>query len=270
MFLGGNMVSSVWSLTRPAQVMLQSLSFGLILICAIGLVLMTLGAAFGLLPWLTFTVHLGDQVFDQAGHATQIAATLFCVMLAGFLPTHARIMALETSHRQFSLGMQDVAHAYHMAHVADRAGIFRLSSEFDSVRERLAYMRRHPELASLEPEILEIAAQMSHLSRALAETYSDANVGRAKMFLRQRQQEVASFKERLTKAQAISKELSHWMQQVEEEEAAAKLQLAQLRTELASILPEALGIESRAAVRRRPAEAQLPSELQAALTRAAE
>lgn len=264
------MLSSVWSVTRPAQVILQNLSFGLILICAVGLVLLTLGAAFGLLPWLNFAVHMGDQVFENAGHITQIAATLFCVMLAGFLPTHARVMALETSHRQFSLGMQDVAHAYYMAHAADRAGIFRLNSEFDSVRERLTYMRRHPELANLEPEILEIAAQMSHLSRALAETYSDANVGRAKMFLRQRQQEVSTFKERLTKAQAISKELSHWLQQVEQEEAEATAQLTQLRAELAGIMPEALGIESRTSSRRRSSQAQLPPELQAALTRAAE
>lgn len=270
MFLGGNMVSSVWSVTRPAQVFLQGLSFFLILICAAGLVILTLAAVLGVVPWLRFTLQFGDQVFANAGQITQIAATLFCVMLAGFLPSHARIMALETSHRQFSLGMQDVAHAFQLAHAADRTGVFRLSSEFDSVRERLAYMRRHPELANLEPEILEIAAQMSHLSRALAETYSDANVGRAKMFLRQRQQEVATFKERLTKAQAISKELSHWLQQVEQEEAAATAQLAQLRAELAGIMPEALGIETRTSARRRTSQAHLPPELEGALTRAAE
>lgn len=270
MFLGGNMLSSVQALVRPAQTVLQGLSFGLVLICALGLGLTTLGAMLGLLPWLNFTLQMGDQVFEHAGQVTQIAGTLFCVMLASFLPTHARIMVLEHSHRQFSMGMQDVAQAYHLAHAADRAGVFRLSSEFDSVRERLAYMRRHPELANLEPEILEVAAQMSHLSRALAETYSDANVGRAKMFLRQRQQEVAIFKERLTKAQAISKELSQWMKQVEDEEADASVQLAQLREELFSIMPEALGPNSRTAARRRAPQTHLPPELQAALTRAAE
>lgn len=263
-------MSSVRSVTRSAQVTLQALSFGLVLITAICLICLTIAAAFGLLPWLSFAVHLGDRVVETAGQWTQIAGTLFFVMLAGFLPGQARIMALETSHRQFSLGMEDVAQAYHLAHAADRAGVFRLKSEFDSVRERLAYMRRHPDLAGLEPEILEIAAQMSQLSRALAETYSDASVGRAKMFLRQRQQEVATFKERLAKAQAISKELSHWLQQVEEEESAAKAQLVQLRAELAGILPEALGIESRPSSRRRPTQAHLPPELQAALTPAAE
>ena len=257
-------------MTRSAEVIIQGVSFGLVLISATCLSVMTLGAAFGLLPWLRFTVLMGDQVFDNAGHLTQIAATLLCVMLAGFLPTHGRIMMLENSHRQFSLGMQDVANAYQLAHAADRSGVFRLTSEFDSVRERLAYMRRHPELANLEPEILEIAAQMSHLSRALAETYSDANVGRARMFLRQRQQEVATFKDRLVKAQIISKELSQWLQQVEQEEAGATAQLARLRTELTGIMPEALGLEAGVAARRRPLKPYLAPELATGMTSAAE
>jgi hypothetical protein len=268
------MLSSVRSVTRSAEVAFQAVSFGLILICTICLTLLTLGAVFGLLPWLQFTVVMGDQIFDNAGQLTQIGATLLCLMLAGFLPTHARIMVLENSHRQFSLGMQDVAHAYHMAHAADRAGVFKLTSEFDSVRERLAYMRRHPELGHLEPEIMEIAAQMSHTSRALAETYSDANVGRARMFLRQRQQEVALFKERLAKAQVISKELSQWMRQVEQEEAGANAQLARLRSELIGILPDPLGIDTRSAARRRAAQAHqaqdMAADLPAGLARAAE
>ena len=270
MFLGGNMLSSVWSVTRSAQVILQTLSFGMVLIAAAGLSLLTLGAVVGLVPWLSFAVHMGDQVFENAGQATQIAGTLVCVMLAGFLPTNARIMALENSHRQFSLGMQDVAHAYQMAHAADRAGVFRLKSEFDSVRERLAYMRRHPELANLEPEILEIAAQMSHLSRALAEAYSDANVGRARMFLSQRQQEIATFKDRLVKAQAISAELRQWLHQVEQEEAGASAQLSRLQAELADMLPEALGIETCARARARPAQPHLTGDVPPGLTRAAE
>jgi hypothetical protein len=270
MFLGGNMVSSVQAATRSAQFVFQGLCFGLVLISAICLTCLTIGAALGLLPWLTLPLQIGQTLYDQAGHVIQIAGTVFFVMLSGFLPTQARIMALETSHRRFSMGMEDVAHAYQMAHAADRGEVFRLSSEFDSIRERLAYMRRHPDLANLEPDILEIAAQMSHLSRALAETYSDANVGRAKMFLRQRQQEVAVFKERLVKAQAISKDLSHWLQQVEREEAEASQQLAQLRAELAAIMPEVLPIETRASVRRSPAPVHLASEAPAALRRAAE
>jgi hypothetical protein len=268
------MLSSVRSVTRSAEVTFQSVSFGLILTCAICLTLLTLGAMFGLLPWLRFTLLMGDQVFENAGQLTQIGATLLCIMLAGFLPTNARIMALENSHRQFSLGMQDVAHAYHMAHAADRAGVFKLASEFDSVRERLAYMRRHPELGHLEPEIMEIAAQMSQTSRALAETYSDANVVRARMFLRQRQQEVATFQERLARAQVISKELSQWKRQLEQEEASANAQLARLRSELIGILPDPLGIDTRAMARRRAAQTQQATDkttdMPAGLARAAE
>ena len=268
------MLSSVRSATRSAAVILQTVSFGLVLICALCLSLLTFGAMVGLLPWLQFTVLMGDQVFENAGQFAQIGATLLCMMLVGFLPTHARIMALENSHRQFSLGMQDVAHAYHMAHAAERAGVFKLASEFDSVRERLAYMRRHPELGHLEPEIMEIAAQMSHTSRALAETYSDANVGRARMFLRQRQQEVATFKERLAKAQVISKELSQSLRQVAQEEAGANAQLARLRSELIGILPDPLGLDTRSTARRRVAQAHLAADLStdmpAGLARAAE
>lgn len=224
----------------------------------------------GLVPWLGFAVQIGDRIHENAGQIVQIAGTVFCVMLAGFLPTHARIMALETSHRHFSLGMQDVTQAYLHAHAADRAGIFQLSSEFDSMRERLAYMRRHPDLADLEPDLLELAAQMSHVSRALADTYSDANVGRAKTFLRQRQQEIARFKGRLVKAKAITKELRHWMQQIEQEEAGAAAQLSRLRSELADLMPEALGLENRAQMRRRQAQRPVTEGAPANLASAAE
>lgn len=264
------MLSSVRSVTRSAQVILQTLSFGLVLISALGLCILTLGAAAGIVPWLGFSVQIGDRIYENAGQIAQIAGTVFCVMLAGFLPMHARIMALETSHRHFTLGMQDVTQAYLQAHAADRAGIFQLSSEFDSIRERLAYMRRHPELADLEPDILELAAQMSHISRALADTYSDANVGRAKMFLRQRQQEIARFKGRLVKAKAITRDLRHWMQQIEQEEAGAAAQLSRLRAELADLMPEALGLENRAEMRRRQAQRPATDKSPANLANAAE
>ena len=122
------MLSSVRSVTRSAQVILQTLSFGLVLVSALGLSILTLGAAAGLWPWLGFSVQLGAQVYENAGLIGQIAGTLFCIMLAGFLPMNAGIMALEASHRHFTLGMQDVTQAFIQAHAADRAGIFQLSS----------------------------------------------------------------------------------------------------------------------------------------------
>ena len=48
-----------------------------------------------------------------------------------------------------------------------------MSSEFDAVRERLAYLHDHHDLDSLEPSVLEVAAQMSHQSRELSDIYSD-------------------------------------------------------------------------------------------------
>ena len=66
--------------------------------------------------------------------------------------------------------MRDVAQAYQAAHAADRDGVFNLPSEFDSVRERIEHLQRHPDLGRLEPEILEMAAQIGRKSRKLAES----------------------------------------------------------------------------------------------------
>jgi hypothetical protein len=64
------------------------------------------------------------------------------------------------------------------------------------------YLRQHPDLSHLEPELLKIAAQMSHQSRALARVYSNDRVERAKSFLKQRQEEVNQTEGRLALARA--------------------------------------------------------------------
>ena len=148
----------------------------------------SLAAAVGLAPWLRLDVGLGG-VSTDAGPAIQFGLTLFLLGLCFFVPMNDRVMRLETSHRSFRVTMWDVAQAYQAAHAADRDGCFSLKSEFDSVRERLEHLRRHPDLGTLEPELLEIAAQMSHESRELGEIYSTERVERAKQFLQQRQEE---------------------------------------------------------------------------------
>lgn len=173
----------------------------------------------------------------------QITLTVLAVGLCFFLPSNRRIMQLENSHRSFSIGMQDVAQAYAAVHAADRAATFKLSSEFDAVRERLAYLRDHPDLSTLEPALLEVAAQMSHISAELATVYADDKIARARSFLHQRQQEVEVFNTRLDQAKGISTELKHWMHEVELEESVAVAQLERLRAEMQEIMPE-LGIES--------------------------
>ena len=217
---------------------LQRLAFLSILAAALTLVAYAAACALGLAPWLVLDLRFGDYLVPDAGMLVQLSLTLIVLLLCFFLPTNARVMALETSHRRFHIGMTDVARAYAVAHAADRSGTFTLSSEFDSVRERIAFLRDHPDLAELESSVLEVAAQMSHLSRELAQVYSDRNVARARDFLIQRQQEIEDFNTRLAHAKSVATEMRGWLNRVEMDEAVAESQLARLCDELAEILPE--------------------------------
>jgi hypothetical protein len=241
-FQGEVMTATLKSAALLTHSILQRLAFITFLLGALCLSAATIAASIGALPWLQFSVAFGGTLYDNAGQITQIGLTVLAVLLCVFLPANARIMALETSHRRFNIGMQDVARAYHAAHAADRAGLFRLSSEFDAVRERLAYLRDHPDLGTLEPDLLEVAAQMSHISRELAQVYSDDRIARARNFLTQRQQEVEAFNARLDQAKQITRELKHWSHEVELEESVAASQLQRLRDDLRDVLPE-LGLE---------------------------
>jgi len=153
------------------------------------------------------------------------------------IPTNARVMKLEHSHRRFQLTMDDVARAYHLCHTADRAGLFTMSSEFDAVRERLAYLRDHPDLAQLEAGVMEVAAQMSQQSRHLADVYSDEKVTQAKNFLAQRQEEAERQQERIIEALHACTEIRKWAEQVDLEESVVASQLQQLDEKLQAALP---------------------------------
>ena len=225
---------------EQAQTGLRVLATGLIVLMALIALGYTLAAALGLLPWLTLYAQFGDLTWLHAGHATQIGITLLLCSLLLYLPATRRVAALERSHRQFQVSMEDVARAYHLAHTADRAGVFSLSSEFDAVRERLAYLRDHPELDRLEPELLELAAQMSHTARDLADIYSDEKVARARMFLRQRQQEAERQQQLIVEAHHALRGIRKWSQQVELEESVVASRLGQLEEQLQATLP-ALG-----------------------------
>ena len=133
------------------QVLLQRLALVVFLVAALGLTALTIMAALGLAPWLEFTVHLGDTPYHGAGRVAQIAVTALAVLLCVYLPANWRMLRLETSHRRFEIGMQDVARAHAAAHAADRQDLFQLSSEFDAVRERLANLR--DDLRGLLPEL---------------------------------------------------------------------------------------------------------------------
>ena len=241
------------------QSVLQQVSILIVLALAASLGAWTLAAAFGLLPWLVLDMSLGAQPIENAGMWLQIGLVALAVALAAYLPTNARVMALERSHRRFHLNMRDVAQAYAAAHRADREGVFTLPSEFDSIRERIAFLRDHPDLGDLEPSILEVAAQMSHVSRDLARIYSDSNVMRARDFLIARQQEIEDFNRRLDQAKALATEIRMWHDRVELDEAVAEAQLVRLCEELERVLPEILPEEPR------PAPAPAPYVLPAAL-----
>jgi len=205
---------------------------------ALTMAALSLGAAFGMLPWLEITASINGADIANAGMIAQLGFSFFCLALLFFLPTNTRIMQLEKSHRNFHVSMQDIANAYAISHEGDRAGLFKIGSEFDSVRERIAHLRDHPDLATLEPSVLEVAAQMSHEARDLAEVYSNERVERAKTFLKQRQQEVDTFQENLRIANQTTGELKNWLLQVETEEGLIERQLDTLQADLFEILPE--------------------------------
>lgn len=200
-------------------------------------VLVTAASALGLVGWLEVEARFGETALPQAGPVIQVALTALLVGLCFFVPTHGRVMALEVSHRNFHLTMEDVAQAYYASHAADRAGCFRLASEFDSIRARIQHLREHPELGALEPELLQLAAQMSHLGRHLAEVYSDDNVDRARLFLKQRLQEAETVRVRIENALAICQDLRRLLDRVEVEESVVESRLQMLREELDDVMP---------------------------------
>lgn len=235
-------MNTIKSYTATAKIALQWLGMLTFAVSALILTGVTLLAVFGVLPWLQVQASFGATSIANAGMALQIGVTALMVLLCFYLPANSRIMVLENSHRRFQMSMNDVAQAYAITHAADRGGMFTADAEYDSVRERIMYMREHPDLEMLEPEIMEVAAQMSHITRDMAATYSEDKVNRARDFLRQREHELIRFNKQLGRAKLVTQELKKWSDHVDDKEASAALQLNGLREELREVLPE-LGYE---------------------------
>ncbi|HID05605.1 MAG TPA: DNA repair protein [Armatimonadetes bacterium] len=232
------MFGNVSGLFALVQRLVHKLSLLLLAIFALTLIGFSMAAGLRLVPWPELSLAFNGKAIENAGMYAQLGLTALIASLLFFLPANARMMRLEHSHRDFHIRMHDVALAYREAHEADRKQLFRIGSEFDSVRERMMHLRDHPDLRTLEPEILELAAQMSHESRDLAETYSDEKVDRARLFLRQRQQEADQLDERLTVARTSIEELRHWLLQVETDESMAAKQIEILEKDLMELLPK--------------------------------
>jgi len=220
----------------------------IVLAVTCGLLLLTLGAVAGLLPWPDIPLRFGSWQPAHAGVGVLLILLAMMLALCLTLPSLSRIARLEVGHRSFRIAMDDVARAYRVAHAADRAGVFALSGEFESIRQRMEVLRRHPDLGDLEPELLELAAVMSHQSRDLARIYSDSKIDRARRFLRQRQEEADALTERLKLARAQVDELRMWLVDVEAEERQTHAQIKRLEADLRDILP-ALGLDLGEVVR---------------------
>ena len=219
---------------------MQVIAMAALSIVAVAMIVATAAAAFGVLPWLSLPLTFGETILPNAGMYVQIGLTLIVTAMLFVIPTNSRVISLERSHRKFHIDMNDVARAYHAAHTADRAGLFTTSAEFDQVRERLAYLRDHPDLEEIESDVLEVAAQMGQQARHLAEVYSDEKVARARQFLKERQHEAEKQQERIVEALAVTQEIRKWTEQVEVEEAIVASQLSRLEEQLEGALP-ALG-----------------------------
>lgn len=217
---------------------IQGAALTLLVLLALGIAGASVLAAFGVLPWLEINALYGENPIPYAGMALQLAFAAFCLTLVFFLPAHGRMARLERSHRRFSVDLEDIARAYYVAHAADRTGMFALSDEFDSMRERMAHLRNHPDLGHLEPELLEVSAQMSFLARDLARTYSDRKVARAKTFLKQRQEELDQISDTIRLALQSSGELKRWLEDIQAEERVIEAQIARLDADLQEVLPK--------------------------------
>jgi len=224
------------------SIVLHSMAKGLLIAVAIAAVATCLLAALGVMPWLSLKTATSTGALMEIGTFVQLGLAAFLVLLLAFLPGVNRIASLEKSHRDFAISIEDIAYAYQVSHATDRAGTFNFAAEFDSVRARLDHMRKHPHLGALEPELLDLAAQMSHTSRDIADVYSDQKVRRAKAFLEERQHEINDFQDRLKMALGITADLKRWRDDLDADDRETERQLERLEKDLREVLPT-LGFE---------------------------
>lgn len=215
----------------------QIAAMTLVALSAAALSVASLLAAAGVVPWVELPLRIAGETVPWAGAAVQSGLAAFLLLLSVFLPSSRRVLKLETSHRDFTVSMDDVLRAYVIAHRADRANAFRMTSEFDSVRERFQHLRGHPDLDDLNAELLTMAAQMSTQSRDLAEVWSDDKVARAEASLSERRREAKELQERIQTAHTSIRELRRMLDDVEIEEATVTAQLDRLRESLAELGP---------------------------------
>jgi hypothetical protein len=234
--MGVHTVENLYKVLNSAQVAMSVVCMTFVAGVAVICSLATLGAVAGLLPWFTLGVATyGDATISNAGIVLQTFVTLLSVALCFWLPSNRRILVLTNSHRQFNVTMKDVATAYYQAHLADRTGLFTLTSEFDAVHERYLYLKR--ELGDMKSDILMLAAQMSYETRDLASVYSDDKVARARAFLAERSAELEQMETLIEKVTGINAEIEPTARRLSFDEQAARSKLSRL----VEALKESLG-----------------------------
>jgi len=100
------MIGAMRSLVVSTGWMMQRLMFMAVALLGLGALGYTLACSFGYAPWLEMTATFGGVDYPQTGQVVQIGLSALLLGLCVFLPANARIMALETSHRRFHIGME--------------------------------------------------------------------------------------------------------------------------------------------------------------------
>ena len=67
-----------------------------IALLALAMIVLCIGAAFGILPWLELSARIEGAEIANAGMIAQIGFAVFCLALLFFLPSNSRIMQLTT------------------------------------------------------------------------------------------------------------------------------------------------------------------------------
>lgn len=194
-------------------------------------------AGLGIWPWLSLPAGFGEHAID-AGPILQIGLCVVLAMVMALLPASARVMRLERAHRDFHVDMNDVTRAYYAAHAADRAGVFKMHREFDAMRERMEFLTTHPDLGALDPEILELAAQMSTEARDLAGIYSDDKVAHARSMLAERHAEAERLDKLIDRAHVVTRDIRRTLDDVTLAEDAIRSRVSMLRDDLETLWVE--------------------------------
>jgi len=137
----------------------------------------------GLVWWYYIMTKLNSTLAPEViilgidrGETVVLLLAILCSCIPIAMWTGGQPLQAAEIERSFCISMDHVTRAYTISHQEDRTGRFTLSSQFDAMRERMGVLLQHPDLEALTPDLRVVAAQMSVVSRDLAQRYSDQTV----------------------------------------------------------------------------------------------